>query len=418
MFGMNLSRQSLRGAGFLVLLALHACSPSERPGPVLSAQRTDSMGIEIVMLSGTVSQLPVWSLPPEPLRVIRGDQPPYLSRIGEIGFLSNGDLIVEDNQSDELRRFDGDGGVALLGGAGEGPGEFQNLTEMTIGRGDTIFAFDRRLYRMTGLTPDGEVVHTLSLGRDASDRGQLTIDAFAMDSQTMILHMLDYDPSADGALPRREPRRAVIYSIDGEGNDRADPIQLDGGYSIEFSGGSASGVFSNEPLIATGRDRVVYSDGRHYDLIVGDANLQTRRIIRWPGADTLLSPAEIEAARDSVLHSLKAMREQAPELARQFEEEYLRPDMLGTAKPILSKILVDPSDRIWLMAFAPRAEWWSQGDRWHVLGIDGTPIARIRLPPRSRLAEVGKDRIAVIRIDDLDVQHLEIYSLDGFPAQP
>src|SRR5687767_3996104 len=99
-----------RHAGCLLLVMLAACSepPAVPPGTIAVAE-TDSAGVTRVMISGDIANLPVWGLSTEPVLQIRGEDPPHLGSIGEVQLLSDGRLLVEDNQTDVLRLFNTSG---------------------------------------------------------------------------------------------------------------------------------------------------------------------------------------------------------------------------------------------------------------------------------------------------------------------
>jgi hypothetical protein len=55
---------------------------------------------------------------------------------------------------------------------------------------------------------------------------------------------------------------------------------------------------------------------------------------------------------------------------------------------------------------------WRQGDIWHVLDSDGSPIARLQLPTRTRLLDVRSDRVAVVTRDEFDVEHVRVFAIN------
>ncbi|HUG38861.1 MAG TPA: hypothetical protein VMM12_00160, partial [Longimicrobiales bacterium] len=55
--------------------------------------------------------------------------------------------------------------VATIGGAGEGPGEFRTVDGIGL-VGDTLWALDRRLYRITYFSPAGELLRSVRVPID------------------------------------------------------------------------------------------------------------------------------------------------------------------------------------------------------------------------------------------------------------
>ena len=110
-----------------------ACQDSPPTRGQIQVSEVDSSGITVTTITGDVSTLPVWEVSAKPVAEVSGNEPPFLGSIGEVEFLSDGAFLVEDNLTDELRLFDSTGGlVRLIGGAGSGPGEFRNLTELNV----------------------------------------------------------------------------------------------------------------------------------------------------------------------------------------------------------------------------------------------------------------------------------------------
>jgi hypothetical protein len=84
---------------------------------------------------------------------------------------------------------------------------------------------------------------------------------------------------------------------------------------------------------------------------------------------------------------------------------------------------LDENGRIWVARFRPSDdlpmamvggyEQWHEDDVWHVLDPDGSPMARVRLPPRTRLLDVRSDRVVVVTRDGLDVEHVRVLAIDA-----
>ena len=64
-----------------------------------------------ITVLGTPDALPRWTVDSVPTFVVRGDEPPYLSDVGEVAVLSDRRLIVEDNPSAEVWMFDPTAGI-------------------------------------------------------------------------------------------------------------------------------------------------------------------------------------------------------------------------------------------------------------------------------------------------------------------
>lgn len=401
-------------AGLAVLVALAGCSPTGEVSGDVQVSEGDSAGVAVVAISGDVSSLPLWEVSDVPITSIRGDAPPYLARVGEVEFLEDGGLLVEDNQSDELRRFDSGGNVvSLLGGAGEGPGEFQNLTELTVAIGDTAYAYDRRLYRITSFDPAGELLGSVTVGRESGGRGTLAMDAWALDSEHVYLYRLSpWDSTRAQSLPYRDQRDVLLYRLGPTGEPLSEPLRFRGEYSISGDFGDAGAPFSNRPTIAVAAGRVVHTSGLDYELTVSGPDLEPRRIIRWTGWREPLTDDFLQAVYDTTSAGWDELRRVRPEIVESLMEGLFAPELLPDTLPALGPVFMDDGGRIWVSRFRPRVYRWDQTDVWHVISAEGRPLARVELPADARLAAVRRDRIALIVRDSLDVQDVRVYGLE------
>jgi len=389
------------------------CSGQAEPRGGVGVTEVDSGGIVVVTISGDLSDLPVWTLSGVPVLEISGDAAPYLGSIGEVAFLSDGGLLVEDDLADEVHLFDSSGHIKhRLGGAGSGPGEFQNLTELTVTPGDTVFTYDRRQYRISVFDPTGTLLRTITLTREDGGRSTLAMDVWALDSDNLLLHRLSAWDSLNAAPPpRRDQRDVVLFALDREGIVRADPVRFPGGYSVEFEQGDAGSPFANQPIIAVGGGRVVYGSGLAYELTVSTPDLVPERIVRWAGWERPLSEELLQAVREEYEAGWEEIRAQRPDLVESLMEALFSPNVLPDLLPSLGPVLVDAGGRTWVSGFRPTTDRWNQQDSWHVLDEAGHPLARVPLPPNARLAACRGDLVALIMRDSLDVESLRVFRI-------
>ena len=81
--------------------------------------------------------------------------------ITDVAVNSKGDFYVADRQLIEVRKFNKDGEYLLtLGRFGQGPGEFQSPTVISVNNQDELIIFDGRMGRITIFSDSGELVVT------------------------------------------------------------------------------------------------------------------------------------------------------------------------------------------------------------------------------------------------------------------
>ena len=77
--------------------------------------------------------------------------------ISDVAVNSKGDIYVADRQLNEVRKFNKDGEYLLtLGRRGQGPGEFQSVTLVSVNINDDLIAFDNMLGRVSIFSDNGE----------------------------------------------------------------------------------------------------------------------------------------------------------------------------------------------------------------------------------------------------------------------
>ena len=203
-------------------------------GPVgeLVVTESDSAGVAMVTISGSVAALPEWSLSETPLTEIRGDAPPYLTTVGEVAFGGEGRLLVYDRQSSELRSFGADGQVLqLLARAGDGPGELRNVTQLSVTPGDTVYTFDYRHYRISVFGPDGAFLTSTTVGPNLAGSGAFVRDAWALGSDRFFLLGYGLGPGLGAnreGPPQLVVRDGVLQVVSADGTEHASPVRFAG----------------------------------------------------------------------------------------------------------------------------------------------------------------------------------------------
>jgi hypothetical protein len=87
-----------------------------------------------------------------------------LFRVGAALFQSDGGVVVANGGASELLLFDAAGHLrAHAGRQGGGPGEFQQLWSLSIGPGDSLFAYDGRERRLSVFDRNGTFARTVAL---------------------------------------------------------------------------------------------------------------------------------------------------------------------------------------------------------------------------------------------------------------
>ena len=390
-----------------IAVVVGACQSGTESSPEITSVESDSAGITIVEIDGDPSLLPAWSLASTPSGVIDGNLEPYLTNIGETEWLSDGRIVVEDNLQDALYLFDAQGGLLrTLGDKGDGPGQFQNITEMTVLAGDSIFVYDRSHDRLSVLHPDDGFVRSVQFGGALGGRPPL--DVFAIAPDRVVVQVSVYDRSATGALPRRLDYETHLYLTDGEGELLEGPLTFPGGFSVDFDRGNVGAPYSNRSVVAVAPGRLVHGGALHHDLTIRDENFAPQRRVRWAG---WAGPIPQEELDEMVAGFDSAESELPPALVSSLREALYSPSLQPDLRPALSwRSYVDPGGRIWLARFEPGPS----NDRpteWHILADDGWPLARMRVPDGTTIAAVAESAVLLSVQDSMDVPSLHLLDI-------
>ncbi len=150
----------------LLLCLLIPTIACERQVPTLVATVQDSADIEIVINPHTSNTTPRFAqLDSAPLVIgaLDGEDAYTFSSIKDLRGLPGGRVLVAEASAREIRIFDSAGThLTSLGGPGEGPGEFSNLTGVAGISGDTVWAWDVRNQRLSSFLLTGEYLDAIT----------------------------------------------------------------------------------------------------------------------------------------------------------------------------------------------------------------------------------------------------------------
>lgn len=396
------------------ILLLAACSEGSRE----SAPETvrDSAGVRIVELP-SVSTIDA--------RFAMSDSPVY--RVGWKEDEHEFDDIVAGGLWPDGRAVVGDGGTprqivilsatgavdAVLGGPGQGPGEFSAIFAVLPVGGDTVVAQDH--FAMRATTFDGrDVVGTVDLrpilhkllGMDGAGNFLMGPPLARLPSPTrayawLSVPLLRFNPAtADGD---------TLAWVDwGQGT-------LAGGSSPFASGGWAT---VRNGAFVTGR-------GDRPELRWHDSTGGIRQITRWrdepqPVPDDMISAweaaqrawfeerglpqSEIESR---ILRSKEAIREPLPF----FGAAGSLPGLFGG-----SGLVSDPDGNVWIASFLAPGDRSQR--RYHVMSAEGRWLGLAEMPGDLRVLAIGRDHVLGVERNAFDIQAIALYALQRPREQP
>lgn len=373
----------------------------------LTVTEVDSAGVAIVTITGEVADLPEWHLAESPQFTVDGSEPPFLARVGQVALLSDGRVVVSDAQADQIHLFGLEGEhIRLLGDQGDGPGEYQSVTKITVGAGDSLFVYDQRHGRLSVVHPEAGFVRAVSFRTAAGVRAPRRV--LSVGANRLAVHGETIAPHGDDqTFPHRRRTLAHISLAGGEGHKATESIAIQGRVTAVSEAREALAAFSNIPVLEAADGKLVYGSGVRYELSVRNSAFEHLREIRWVGWDRRIGEEDVEAVRIGIRQTYRELG--APEFAAVMEELLLTATMLTEEQPAFNRVLMDDMGRIWVSEF--RSRFLEASLEWHILDASGHPIGRIALPFGSRLMAVRGSQVALLVSDELDVPSVEVRDL-------
>lgn len=395
---------------FLALAAGVTHDIRKHPDDIQNAEPAPKSATEyLVSAPATVGRLMPSSPPsrgPDTLRFQFREMSRIVDDFGGIAAVEvgpEGRVLVADYMTQLLSVYSRQGDrVLLLGGRGEGPGEFQGLRDIAT-RADTVFALDTRLQRITAFSlPEGETEYTLSLP-SSEKRG---IPNYSFEAPAAVGFILQYVPLTNPKSVRgREIRvRRIIGSAKRNGEpiltlpDREWLVNTDKHYGYSVS----PLPFGKRPVLRLGPDDRLYT-GWTGRLGVEIYNLKGERI-----ATEHLDVDPLPVGEEDIDALYRSHREALGDAASEIIIGRLRgardSGKLPATKPLYSDFLVDDRGRVWfeLVTEAHRLASTSRGLRW-----TSQPLSDISADPESRwlvLLPSGSTRLGASRVPaDVDL---------------
>lgn len=317
--------------------------------------------------------------------------------------LEDGNVVVADEQSYEVRMFD-DGGrhVWTSGRAGEEPGEYRGLRLLRGCSGAAITVFDWSLDRITEIDSEGMVTDT----RELNPVGVVPYsEPMCAPDGTLVFTpwpATDYADLAVGEIYRWR------MSLNWARGDSVTTLRsgIPGTERFSYRGGSGPRQWGKDMVFAVTATGVWYGSGDDYELEHVDWGGRVTRHTRWSGPD-------LEVTGEHVDRYLRAYlaRYDTPAERRNFERERwpgIRDGLPERFPAFESDGLLALSDgSLWVTTFG-----WRGPDReLHLLQPDGAWVGRLVIPAHSTLLDAGPDWVLLLERGEFDEHSVAVYGL-------
>jgi len=417
-------RQQRRILQATLVAGLAGCAAQPARNADISVAEADSAGIRIVTISGPVETLPEWGIHNPPATFVDGNAPPFLGEVGDVALLEDGRVLLYDLQAHEVRMFGPDGReIRLLAAAGDGPGEVRAVTALSATMGDSVFVFDVRHGELSVFDVTGALARSISVPAEFAGPNTYLRSARALGSDRLLLYGFAIGVQAPpDDPPIRFPRDAIVQIRSANGHEALASTRFPGGYSLRAALGEVGSPLANRPFISASDGTVVHGSGQRYELTFSGYDLKPFMVVRWPDLEVTASDDILRDLRAPMETELADLREAAPDIANNLLEALFDASVVPDSLPAVASAVLDNRGRIWVSRFRPATmlpaartgeyAQWHQEDLWHVLGSNGYPLARLRLPPNTRLVTVRDNHAVVVSRDALGVESVGVFDID------
>ena len=311
--------------------------------------------------------------------------------------LTNGEIVVADGGSQQLRWFSRDGvWIRSVGRRGKGPREFEGLRTLVLLSGDSLLVEDALLDRISTFDRDGRFLTSWStterlgtllpapvgrLGngdfvalRERALQRRTGRDRFTAD---LLRARAGNSPTVMHSLPSRESFLLVC------GPDNTAICNI--------------GVpYSPRAVAAVSHDRIFFGNGERYEILTfhaGRIDTISRSLPRRP-----VTSRQLQYYRDSVLRRTPVSR-------RPVIGERLAQAPSAAFMPYFTALRTDDVGRLWV----GRTHELGARDRpWDVFDVGGSFLGTIPLPVRLHVTYIGRGFIVGVMTDEDGVEVIEI----------
>ncbi len=369
-----------------------------------SATARDSAGVTIVEYAERARDTLPWSIASQPLveiGAVEGDEAYQLSSVSGVRRLSDGRIVIADEGTADLRIFDPMGRhLVTMGRKGEGPGEFEGLSGLFVGPGDTLLAYDSNVKRVSVFTPDGAFVRSFTV--DFAQGVPVLVGRFA-DGSFLATRAFTFVPSEiDEVVPDSQP--VYHFAADGALMDSTGRWLATEWY-VHGTGGQTWAVslpFGRRMVVAVAPAGFYVGSSGQYEVEWRDPAGTLRRILRITASPRPVTGDDWERAKAERMRNV-------PDQVRPRQERMLAELPVPSTRPAFGALQTDPDGNLWVAHSVISAD---DPQPWTVFDSTGTMLGLVTTPAGLSVREIGRDYILGVARDELDVQHVQLFVLE------
>jgi hypothetical protein len=352
-----------------------------------------------------------------------GERPDVaLFRVTTVTPLAEGRVAVGSSSPAGVRLFEEDGTPAgVVGGSGEGPGEFSTVQSVVELSGDSLAVWDPNRRRVSIFTEDGDFQREIALDASVMPSLETAGGSTQTSGWTYLL------PSSSGTVdvlavgffgPGTGIHRAEApsYRFDMEGREVARFGPFPGAES--FAGGQVGFLplpFGKRTHGVTVADALVVGTAEVAEVRVFGADGALQRIVRWPDHDRTVTGPLVSQWEDWLDEQLSAMPEAQRRDMRAAFDALPHPAQF----PAYANLVAGEGSEFWVGEYPgqlgllglPSEVPPPPDRRWLVFDISGALLATAETPAGFEPHVVREGRVWGVHKDDFLVESVRAYEL-------
>ena len=349
-----------------------------------------------------------WQVEAEPavsIGALEGAEPYLLDRVRDALTLADGRIVVEDIGPDELRVFDASGRyLSTWGGAGDGPGEFDNLMGIDRWPGDSLITWFAQGRRLTVFDNRGNFGRTFALEGAVHRNPEFTLPTGRIVGSETV-----FPESRQDGLQRDE----VLYQMHGADGARQSPLGtfLGGERHGQYSGTRISVmsiVFDHDIAGFMWGDFVVVAPNYSYEIRAFGGDGTLKRIVRRDHEVIDRTDAHLDAyIEDRVMHEPERRRADRRRTLRERYDDIPLPE----THPAFVTAIADVLDYLWVEEYRLPGEG-DDNPLWTIFDPEGRVLGFVETPTGlTDIYEIGENYILGRAADDLGVEYVRVWPL-------
>ena len=363
-------------------------------------------GVRTVVYAAGTKPKGQWTLAPNPLLRITGDDGVEILDIAALARLSDGSVVIASNKTTDLRFFAANGAhLRNVGRQGRGPGEFDGLWGLFRIR-DTLIASDG-IETLQVFSPDGKYLRTEARPIRGPKGERVNRGGFFADGRSL----LKMAPARDTSGPTRRMMHFTLHLKVGSVTTFVG--KFPSYQRVKMSGTpNTNAVFGAAGYVAVLPNHfcVGFSDAMALSCYTPEG-MQISRVQRPGALGRTVNTADKQAYIDAMDVANPGPRGET--LRRLVREATTYAERM----PAFGRLVGSTTDEVWVgpnltedvtLAISPVPD---RATVWSVFSVNGDWLSDVTLPKRFRLMEAGANYVAGIQKDDDDVESVVVYSI-------